>query len=114
MRDQRTLFDLTQDGLVIGKKIQRIYPESDAEQTILTYYAVAYKRPTGHITRKRYRLQPKQRVAYEKSLFPLPSLKQYDDGKACLGWHRFELEVNGDVLGSFDFEVTAPKDQRTV
>ena len=91
--------------------------ESDAEQTILTYYAVAYKRPTGHITRKRYRLsqrklKPNQRVDYEKSLFPLPSLKQYDDGKACLGWHRFELEVNGDVLGGFDFEVTAPKDRK--
>lgn len=86
---------------------------SDAAQTILTYYAVAYKRPTGHITRKRYRLsqrklKPNQRVDYEKSLFPLPSLKPYDDGKACLGWHRFELEVNGDVLGGFDFEVTAP------
>ena len=92
--------------------------ESDAEQTILTYYAVTYKRPTGHITRKRYRLsqrklKPNQRVDYEKSLFPLPSLKQYDDGKACLGWHRFELEVNGDVLGGFDFEVTAPKHKKT-
>ena len=92
--------------------------ESDAEQTILTYYVVAYKRPTGHITRKRYRLsqrklKPRQRVAYEKSLFPLPSLKQYDDGKACLGWHRFELEINGDVLGGFDFEVTAPRDRKT-
>ena len=90
--------------------------ESDAEQTILTYYAVAYKRPSGHITRKRYRLsqrklKPRQRVDYEKSLFPLPSLKQHHDGKACLGWHRFELEVNGDVLGGFDFEVTAPKDR---
>ena len=90
---------------------------SDAAQTILTYYAVAYKRPTGHITRKRYRLsqrklKPNQRVDYEKSLFPLPSLKPYDDGKACLGWHRFELEVNGDVLGGFDFEVTAPKDRK--
>ena len=177
MREQRTLFDLTQDGLVIGKKIQRIYPEFDvsrfvadvrtemegqtiynvtnaigrvlrqhlpqdysdalailmdfvkieapseparhptAEQTIVTYYAVAYKRPTGHITRKRYRLsqrklKPRQRVGYEKSLFPLPSLKQYDGGKACLGWHRFELEVNGEVLGGFDFEVTAPKDRK--
>ena len=93
--------------------------ESDAEQTILTYYAVAYKRPTGHITRKRYRLsqrklKPRQRVNYEKSLFPLPSLKQYDDGKACLGWHRFELEINGDVLGGFDFEVTAPKNRKAV
>ena len=29
MREQRTLFDLTQDSLVIGKKIQRIYPEFD-------------------------------------------------------------------------------------
>lgn len=29
MRDQRTLFDLTQDGLVIGEKIQRIHPEFD-------------------------------------------------------------------------------------
>ena len=92
--------------------------ESDAEQTILTYYAVAYKRPTGHITRKRYRLsqrklKPRQRVDYEKLLFPLPSLKQYDDGKACLGWHRFELEINGDVLGGFDFEVTAPKERKT-
>ena len=29
MRDQRTLFDLTQDGLVIGQKLQRIYPEFD-------------------------------------------------------------------------------------
>lgn len=91
--------------------------ESDAEQTILTYYAVAYKRPTGHITRKRYRLsqrklKPRQRVDYEKSLFPLPSLKQYDDGKACLGWHRFELEINGNILGGFDFEVTAPKDRK--
>ena len=207
MRDQRPLFDLTQDGLVIGKKIQRIYPEfdvsafvsdvrtemegqtlynvtnaigrvlrqhlpqdyadalailmafvarevppeptrnptaevetslrpishfvdafrfsfslqseSDSDQTILTYYAVAYKRPTGHITRKRYRLsqrklKPKQRVDYEKSLFPLPSLKQYDNGKACLGWHRFELEINGDILGGFDFEVTAPKNRKIV
>lgn len=91
--------------------------DSDAEQTILTYYAVAYKRPTGHITRKRYRLsqrklKPRQRVDYEKSLFPLPSLKQHEDGKACLGWHRFEVEVNGDVLGGFDFEVTAPKDRK--
>ncbi len=90
--------------------------ESDTEQTILTYYAVAYKRPSGHITRKRYRLsqrklKPKQRVDYEKSLFPLPSLKQYHDGKACLGWHRFELEVNGDVLKGLDFEVTTPKDR---
>jgi len=89
--------------------------ESDAEQTILTYYAVAYKRPSGHITRKRYRLsqrklKPRQRVDYEKSLFPLPSLKQHHDGKACLGWHRFELEVNGDVLDGFDFEVAAPTD----
>ena len=88
--------------------------DSDAEQTILTYYVVAYKRPTGHITRKRYRLsqrklKPRQRVDYEKSLFPLPSLKQHEDGKACLGWHRFEVEVNGDVLGGFDFEVTAPE-----
>ena len=91
--------------------------ESDVAQTILTYYAVAYKRPTGHITRKRYRLsqrklKPRQRVDYEKSLFPLPSLKQYDAGKASLGWHRFELEVNGDMLGGFDFEVTAPKDRK--
>ncbi|MYC77094.1 hypothetical protein F4X10_15120 [Candidatus Poribacteria bacterium] len=91
--------------------------ESDAPQTILTYYAVAYKRPSGHITRKRYRLsqrklKPRQRVDYEKPVFPLPSLKQHHDGKACLGWHRFELEVNGDVLGGFDFEVTAPKDRK--
>ena len=91
--------------------------DSDAEQTILTYYAVAYKRPTEHITRKRYRLsqrklKPRQGVDYEKSLFPLPSLKQHESGKACLGWHRFEVEVNGDVLGGFDFEVTAPKDRK--
>ena len=91
--------------------------DSDAEQTILTYYVVAYKRPTGHITRKRYRLsqrklKPRQRVDYEKSLFPLPSLKQHEDGKACLGWHRFEVEVNGDVFGGFDFEVTAPQDRK--
>ena len=96
-----------------------VQSESDAEQTILTYYAVAYKRPSGHITRKRYRLsqrklKPRQRVDYEKSLFPLPSLKQHHDGKACLGWHRFELEVNGNVLGGFDFEVTTPKDRKSV
>ena len=86
--------------------------EADAPQTILTHYVVSYKRPTGHVTRKRYRvsqrkLKPKQKVGYEKSLFPLPSLKQYHDGKARLGWHRFELEVNGDVIGSFDFETLA-------
>ena len=90
---------------------------SDAPQTILTYYVVAYKRPTGHITRKRYRLsqrklKPRQHVDYEKQLFPLPSLKQHHDGKACLGWHRLEVEVNGNVLGGFDFEVTAPKDRK--
>lgn len=93
--------------------------ESDTEQTILTYYAVAYKRPSGHITRKRYRLsqrklKPRQRVDYEKSLFPLPSLKQHHDGKACLGWHRFELEVNGDVLEGFDFEVAPPKERNEI
>ena len=32
--------------------------------------------------------------------------------RTCLGWHRFELEVNGDVLGSFDFEVTGLKDKK--
>lgn len=26
---QQTLFDLTQDGLIIGKKLQRIYPKFD-------------------------------------------------------------------------------------
>ncbi len=83
--------------------------EAAESQTILTHYVVSYKRPTGRITRKRYRvsqrkLKPKQTVSYDKSLFPLPSLKQYHDGKARLDWHRFELEVNGDVLGSFDFE----------
>ena len=29
MREQRTLFDPTQDSLVIGQKLQRIYPEFD-------------------------------------------------------------------------------------
>ena len=91
--------------------------EAEIEQTILTYYVVAYKRPTGHITRKRYRLsqrklKPRQRVAYEKSLFPLPSLKQHEAGKACLGWHRLELEVNGQVLGGFDFQVAPPTDRK--
>ena len=118
-----TLIELQSEGLVLPINEPFRFSFSlqselfDAEQTILTYYAVAYKRPTGHITRKRYRLsqrklKPRQRVNYGKSLFPLPSLKQYDEGKACLGWHRFELEVNGDVLGGFDFEVTAPKDRK--
>ena len=31
MRDQRTRFDLTQDGLVIGEKLQRIYPDFDVD-----------------------------------------------------------------------------------
>ena len=31
---------------------------------------------------------------------------------ACLGWHRLEVEVNGDVLGGFDFEVTPPKNRK--
>ena len=48
--------------------------ESDEPQTILTYYAISYKRSTGHITRKRYRLsqrklKPRQRVNYEKPFF---------------------------------------------
>ena len=29
MEEQRTLFDLTQDGLVIGRKLERIYPDFD-------------------------------------------------------------------------------------
>ncbi len=68
---QHILFDLIQDGLVIGQKIS--------------------------ISQRK--LKPRQYVDYEKSLFPLPSLKQYHDRRACLGWHRFELEVSGDVLG---------------
>lgn len=87
--------------------------ESEDDQTILTYYIISYKRLTGHITRKRYRLsqrklKPKQQVDYEKSLFPLPSLKQYHEGKAGLGWHRLELEINGEVIDGFDFDVVAP------
>lgn len=87
--------------------------KSDNDQTILTYYIICYKRFTGHITRKRYRLsqrklKPKQQVDYEKTLFPLPSLKQYHDGKAGLGWHRLDLEINGDVIDGFDFDVVAP------
>ena len=31
MKDQRTRFDLTQDGLVIGEKLQRIYPDFDVD-----------------------------------------------------------------------------------
>ena len=31
IRDQRTLFDLTQDGLVIGNKLQRVYPDFDVD-----------------------------------------------------------------------------------
>ena len=50
----------------------------------------------------------------KKSLFPLPSLKQHHEGKARLGWHRFELEVNGDVLEGFDFEVAAPEERNEI
>ena len=70
MRDQRTLFDLTQDGLVIGKKIQRIYPGfdvsafvsdvrtemegqnySDALAILMTYVEIeAPSKPTRHPT----------------------------------------------------------------
>ncbi len=92
--------------------------DSDDAQVILTYYVVSYKRPTGHITRKRYRLsqrrlKPRQRVSYEKSVFPLPSLKQYENGRVCLGWHRFEVEVNGTVLGGIDVEGTAPTHKKS-
>ena len=34
MREQRTLLDLTQDGLVIGTKVQRIYPEFDVSSFV--------------------------------------------------------------------------------
>lgn len=93
--------------------------ESEDDQTILTYYIICYKRLTGHITRKRYRLsqrklKPKQQVGYDKALFPLPSLKQYHDGKAGLGWHRLELEINGEVIDGFDFDVVAPIKRKTV
>ena len=130
MREQRTLFDLTQDGLVIGKKIQRIYSKFDGSAFVSdvrtemegqTIYNVT--KAIGRVlrqhrpTRKCYRLsqrrlKPRQRVDYEKPLFPLPSLKQHEDGKVCLGWYRFEVEVNGDVLGGFNFEVTAPKNRK--
>ena len=84
-RAQRTLFDLTQDGLGIGQK-----------------FCISQRK-----------LKPRARADYAKSLVPLSSLKQYYNGRACLGWHHFELEVNGDVLGSFDFEAIAPDDQRS-
>ncbi|MDE0634947.1 MAG: hypothetical protein OXI43_03720 [Candidatus Poribacteria bacterium] len=31
---QRTLFDLTQDGLIIGEKIQQIYPKFDVSSFV--------------------------------------------------------------------------------
>ena len=83
MRDQRMLFDLTQDGLIIGEKIQRIYPEFDV---------------SGFVSDVRTEMEGQTIYNVTKAI----------------GWHRFELEVNGDVLGGFDFEVTAPKDRRNV
>lgn len=104
--EQQTLSELTQDGLVFGKKLQYVYPDfnltsfvtdvpmklgkaeitlielksdnqtqhinepflfsfsiqstSDNQQIILTYYAIVYERPSGHITRKRYRLSQRK------------------------------------------------------
>ena len=151
MRDQRTLFDLTQDGLVIGEKIQRIYPEfdvsgfvadvrmemegqtiynvtnaigrvlhqylpqdySDALAILMNYVEVeAPPEPARHPTAEtETSLRP---IAHFISLYGLVDFDASLDAfcelskHRCLGWHRFELEINGDVLGGFDFEVTAP------
>ena len=91
MRDQRTLFDLTQDGLVIGNKLQRVHTLEQWGQDGLA--------ETEKILRRALKYQVK---IGDKRAFKLLGL----------GWHRFELEVNGDVLGGFDFEVSAPKDRR--
>ena len=184
MREQRTLFDLTQDGLVIGKKLQRIYPEFDVSafvadvrtemegQTIYNVtnaigrvlrqhlpqdYADALailmdfvemeappeptRNPTPEVETS---LRP---ISYFVSRYGLADFDASLDAFCGLAKHRctrggdirafiikdadrcFErfsewvkdenanlrlLEVNGDVLGGFDFEVTAPKDQKAV
>ena len=91
MRDQRTLFDLTQDGLIIGNKLQRVHT--------LEHWGQDGLAETEKILRRALKYQVK---IGDKRAFKLLSL----------GWHRFELEVNGDVFGGFDFEVSAPKDRR--
>ena len=157
MREQRTLFDLTQDGLVIGEKIQGIYPELDVPtfvsdvRTVMegqTIYNVP--KAIGCVLRQHLPQDYTEALAIlmdfvareapseptrnptpevETSLRPIShfiSLYGLADFDASLdafcelakhrctlvGWHRFELEVNGDVLGGCDFEVTAPKDKK--
>ena len=39
---QHTLFDLTQDGLVIGQKLQRIYPAFDTSAFNVRSISVRY------------------------------------------------------------------------
>lgn len=170
MRDQRTLFDLTQDGLVIGEKIQRIYPEFDVSgfvadvrtemegQTIYNVtkaigrvlrqhlpqdYADALTilmdfvemevppEPARHPTAEtETSLRP---IAHFIRLYGMEDFDASLDAFCELSKHRctrggeirefiikdaercFErfgewvrLEINGEVLGGFDFEVTAP------
>ena len=170
MREQRTLFDLTQDGLVIGEKIQRIYPEfdvsafvadvrtemegqtiynvtnaigrvlrqylpqdySDALAILMNYVEIeAPPEPARHPTAEtETSLRP---IAHFISLYGLADFDASLDAFCELSKHRctrggeirefiikdaercFErfgewvrLEINGDVLGGFDFEVTAP------
>ena len=68
--------------------------EAGEPQTILTHYVVSYKRPTGHITRKRYRvsqrkLKPKQTVSYDKSLFPVAIAQAVPRRKGASGLAPF-------------------------
>ena len=39
-RARRTLFDLTQDGVVIGQKLQRLYPDCKPSNRKLTQFAL--------------------------------------------------------------------------
>ena len=178
IKDQRTLFELTQDGLVIGEKIQRIYPQFDVSgfvadvrtemegQTILALLETLKDDPdarvreqvatdmrdiikdfpeAGYATLERWNQDGKpetqkilkQALKYQvkigdKRAFKLlglgavPKLGKADIVLTELQSERlglsindafrfsfsFELEVNGDVFGGFDFEVTAPKNRK--
>ena len=120
MRDQRTLFDLTQDGLVIGKKIQRIYSEFDVSAFVLDVRTEMEGQTIYNVTKAIGRLLRQHLPEdYSEALAILMELAEREAPAEPTRHPTPEVETSlrpishfVSLYGPADFEVTAPQDRK--